>query len=507
MIAFSTGLLSTAAILAADTATPAKVIREPAVAGLFYPADKADLSRAIDRYLAGAKPEPIANLKALICPHAGYEYSGPVAAAGYKLLVGREFRTVILMAPSHYARLTGACVSRADVFRTPLGDVPISAKARALAKLKPFVLESAGFVQRPAWWTQSSRKPPALGEDTPDTWEHSDEVQVPFLQKTLKSFELLPIVFGEVDPEAAARALAGQIDDQTLLIASSDLSHYHPYAEAKELDTQCVKAVCALDLAKMETQEACGERPIRTLMCLARMKGWQAKLLDQRNSGDTAGDKSRVVGYAAIAFYAPTNPPVASTATTSTTPQAQFDEPQRKRLLELARATLKEVVTNGRFPAVNTNAYPASFFEPKGCFVTLTKGGELRGCIGHIVAIEPLYRAVMDNARSAALQDPRFPPVRSGELAELEVEVSVLTEPKPLAFGSSEDLLAKLRPHVDGVILTIDGRRATFLPQVWEQIPDKADFLSQLARKAGCEPSAWRKAGTSVSIYQVEAFK
>jgi hypothetical protein len=484
-------------VIAAGAPAPAKVIREPAVAGLFYPGDKAELSRAIDRYLAEAKPEPIPNLKALICPHAGYEFSGPVAAAGYKLLVGREYRTVILMAPSHYARLNGASVSRADIFRTPLDDVPISDKARALAKLKPFTLESAGLVQRPGWWTQSSRKPPASGEDTPHTWEHSDEVQVPFLQKTLKSFQLLPIVFGEVDPEAAARVLAGLIDDQTLLIASSDLSHYHSYAEAKALDTRCVKAVCALDIAQMETQEACGEKPILTLMHLARMKGWQAKLLDQRTSGDTAGDKGRVVGYAAIAFYAPTN----------SAAKAQFDEAERTRLLELARTTLKEVVTNGRLPEVGTNGLPPSFFEPKGCFVTLTKHGELRGCIGHIVPIEPLYRAVMDNARSAATRDFRFPPVKPDELAELEVEVSVLTEPKPLAFASPDDLLAKLRPHQDGVILAIDGHSATFLPQVWEQIPDKAEFLSHLARKAGCEPLAWRKAGTQVSIYQVEAFK
>jgi AmmeMemoRadiSam system protein B/AmmeMemoRadiSam system protein A len=467
------------------------------VAGLFYPSDKAALSRAIDRYLADAKPEPVPNLKALICPHAGYEYSGPVAAAGYKLLVGREYRTVILMAPSHYARVNGGSVSRADIYRTPLGDVPISEKARALAKLKPFALESPGFVQRPAWWTQSSRQAPASGEDTPHTWEHSDEVQVPFLQKTLKSFELLPVIFGQVDPEAAARVLADQIDDQTLMIASSDLSHYHAYAEAQELDRSCTKAVCALDVAKMQTQEACGETPILTLMHLARMKGWQARLLDQRNSGDTAGDKSRVVGYAAIAFYAPTNPP----------PAAHFSEPERKQLLELARATLKEVVANGRLPEVHTNGYPASFFESKGCFVTLTKRGELRGCIGHIVPMEPLYRAVMDNARSAAIHDTRFTPVKPAELAEIEIEVSVLTRPQPLAFASPDDLLAKLRPHVDGVILSMEGRSATFLPQVWEQIPEKSEFLGHLARKAGCEASAWRKAGTTVSTYQVEAYK
>jgi MEMO1 family protein len=481
-------------LAAADHAPAApKVVREPAVAGLFYPGDREALSRAIDQYLAAAKPDPVPNLKALICPHAGYEYSGPVSGFAYKLLVGRPFRTVIVMAPSHYAMLQGAAVSRADVFRTPLGDVPISDQARALAKLRPFVPESPTLVQRPAWAAQSPRKAPATGEDTADTWEHSDEVQVPFLQKTLRDFKLLPVVFGEVDPERAARVLAGLIDDQTLIVASSDLSHYHPYAEARELDTRCVNAVCAFDIEAMKAQEACGKTPILTLMHLATLKGWQAKRLDYRNSGDTAGDKSRVVGYAAIAFYAPA--------------EETFSDTERKQLLELARATLQEVVTRGRLPEVSTNGWPASFFQPKGCFVTLTKRGELRGCIGHLAAIEPLYRAVMDNARNAALRDARFLPVKPEELAEIEVEVSVLTEPKPLPFRSPEDLLARLRPHEDGVILTIDGHTATFLPQVWEQIPDKAEFLGHLSRKAGCEPSAWRKPGTTVSIYHVEAFK
>jgi MEMO1 family protein len=490
-VGLSLALFSTGATGPAATVTNA--VREPAVAGLFYPQEPAALSRALDRYLAAAKPEPVEHLTALVCPHAGYEYSGPVAAFGYQLLVGRRFDTVVVLAPSHYARLEGAAVSRARVFRTPLGDVPISDRARELAKLEPFVLEAASRVQRPAWAARSARPAPPLGEDTADTWEHADEVQVPFLQKTLKGFSLLPVVFGDVDPARAARALAGLIDDRTLIVASSDLSHYHPYAEARDLDTRCVNAVCALDLEVMQTQEACGKTPILTLMHLARLKGWKAKLLNYRNSGDTAGDKQQVVGYAAIAFYAPT--------------VESLNAADHRRLLGLARSTLSEVVARGRMPEVSTNGFPAPFFEAKGCFVTLTKAGELRGCIGHLLPLEPLYRAVMDNARSAALRDSRFLPVKPEELADLEIEVSVLTQPEPLRFRSPEDLLARLRPQEDGVILTIDGHTATFLPQVWEQIPDKAEFLDHLSRKAGCEPSAWRKSGTTVSTYRVEAFK
>ena len=243
--------------------------------------------------LEGAPAHHIPRLKGLVCPHAGYPYSGPTAAIAYKTLAGRDVQTVVILGPSHYALFQGASVPNTDAYQTPLGIVPISAKAQQLAKTSPFVLEPQCLVQRPQWWAQSSKPAPAAGEDTPDTWEHSVEVQVPFLQKTLKNFTILPVVFGEVDPEQAARVLAGMIDDKTIVVASSDLSHYHPYDEAKELDSRCVKAVCDLNIDEMKTQEACGKLPILTLMYLAREKGWKAQLLDYRNSGDTAGDKSR----------------------------------------------------------------------------------------------------------------------------------------------------------------------------------------------------------------------
>ena len=167
---------------------------------------------------------------------------------------------------------------------------------------------------------------PAAGEDTPDTWEHSVEVQIPFLQKTLKNFTILPVVFGNVDPEQAARVLAGMIDDKTIVVASSDLSHYHPYDEAKELDNRCVKAVCDLNIDDMKNQEACGKVPILTLMHLAQTKGWKAQLLDYRNSGDTAGDKSarrRLCRHRLLRAGA-----------------AKYAAKERKFLLDLARRTL-----------------------------------------------------------------------------------------------------------------------------------------------------------------------
>jgi AmmeMemoRadiSam system protein A len=238
------------------------------------------------------------------------------------------------------------------------------------------------------------------------------------------------------------------------------------------------------------------------------MYGWKTQLLDYRNSGDTAGGKDRVVGYASIAFYATDSskklPPAAEPA-----PQAQplFSREERKLLLELARRCVNEVATKGRLPTVDATAYPKKFLEPRGCFVTLTKKGQLRGCIGHILPQMPLCQAVMENSLSSATRDTRFPPVRPEELKAIEVEVSVLTVPEPLPFSSPEELLNRLQPRIDGVVLHVGGRSATYLPQVWEQIPDKEMFLSTLSQKAGCPPDAWRGRGTVVHIYHVEHFK
>ena len=481
-------------------------VRPAAVAGLFYPADPNTLSNLIDGFLARANPPPVGHVRALICPHAGYEFSGPVAAFSYKLLAGRDdIRTVIVIGPTHYAEMMGAYVTPAGAYVTPLGTVPISPKAKALAKAKPFVAGQTYRVYRPEWWRQSPQTPPAFGQDTPETWEHSVENQIPFLQKVLKNFQLVPITVGQTDPAELADAINAQLDDNTLIVVSTDLSHFYPYEQAKVLDGRFIKAVYDLDIDRAENQEACGKVGVLALMHLAKRKGWQPQLLDYRNSGDTSGDKSRVVGYAAIAFCS-------QAATTEKTEKSQVTDmnlpnPERKFLLDLARKTIKQVAATGTLPPANPAGLSPRLTEPKGCFVTLTEGGQLRGCIGHIFPQEPLYQAVMDCARSAALEDPRFAPVRAGEVDKLQIEISVLTVPQPLAFSSWQDLLSKLQPNRDGVVLKIGPYMATYLPQVWEQIPDKEEFMTSLAEKAGCRGDAWKTPGAEVRIYHVEAFK
>jgi hypothetical protein len=505
------------------------------------------LARQIDGFLADVEPAPVKKLRGLVCPHAGYDYSGPVAAVAYKQLEGRDVDTVIVMAPSHYVEFEGASIPDVDAYETPLGLIRLSPRARELVKVGPLVCDPRCETSRPDWWRQAPKEIPPFGEDTPHTWEHSLEVQLPFLQRTLEQFTIVPIVFGRAGPEEVAEALQRVLNEKTVLVASSDLSHYYPYETAKRLDASCIQAICDLDVEGMQQQDACGKGPILTLIHLAKRNGWRAKLLDYRNSGDTSGDKSGVVGYAAIAFFEPdegevdagdstsplmgasppssesalsgASPPSSESALSSESPlsgtspfatespESPLSPEDGEILLELAERTVTEVVTYGRQPSVAVAEVPESLTRRRACFVTLSKNGELRGCIGSIFPQEVLCRAVIDRARAAATEDPRFPRVRPEELDELEIAVSVLTIPKRLAFQSPEDLLAKLRPHTDGVVLAVGRQQATYLPQVWEQLPDPEEFLRHLSQKAGLPADGWKSPEAMVLTYQVQAFQ
>lgn len=221
---------------------------------------------------------------------------------------------------------------------------------------------------------------------------------------------------------------------------------------------------------------------------------WTAELLNYCNSGDISGDKHHLAAYSAVGFYEP--------------PRPKWEAADRRFLLDLARATLMRAAADPDVGSLDfpEQDVPARLKEPAACFVTLTLNGALRGCIGHVKPQEPLYSAVMHNAQNAATRDPRFSPVLPDEVPDIRIEISVLSEPQPLNFSSPGELLEKLQPGVDGVLLRVGPRSATFLPQVWGQIHDKTEFLNQLARKAGCAPSAWKDPGSSILIYRVDAF-
>lgn len=256
-----------------------KSVREPAVAGMFYPAEPAELRQTIQDLLARHnvdRPVP----KAIVAPHAGYPYSGPVAASVYARLAKARgtIRRVVLLGPSHRVGFPGLATSTADYFRTPLGDVPVDT----------------------ALVNQVAAMPQVRALDQAHQLEHSLEVHLPFLQETLGDFVLVPLVVGDASAEEVGEVLEELWGGpETLIVISSDLSHYHDYATAQKLDSATTEAIEKLRYEDIAYEDACGRNPIKGLLWLARRRGLKAETVDLRNSGDTAGPRDAVVGYGA----------------------------------------------------------------------------------------------------------------------------------------------------------------------------------------------------------------
>jgi AmmeMemoRadiSam system protein A len=268
---------------------------------------------------------------------------------------------------------------------------------------------------------------------------------------------------------------------------STQPKHSGSNVSVDELARETIEAVRRAELGAGESAEACGRAAIAALAGLARRRGWTVELAGRDAADGGPGWEARVRRGAAAG-------------------RPEFGSAERRFLLELARASVRAAAAGRPVPEGGREGITAKLAEPKGCFVTLTAGGELRGCIGHILPQEPLWRAVIDNARSAAVRDTRFERVAPEEVDALEIEISVLTVPELLAFSSPGELLGRIEPNRDGVVLQIGSRRATFLPQVWEQFGGKEEFLDHLAMKAGCAAGAWREPGAQVSVYRVESF-
>jgi hypothetical protein len=437
---------------------------------MFYPDNPVELRRVIADLLANVKPGAASPApKALIVPHAGYIYSGAVAASAYARLgaLRGRIRRVVLLGPTHRVAVRGLALPEAERFATPLGDVALDqAGMQAVAGL-PQVVTSAAAHQM----------------------EHSLEVQLPFLQQVLGDFRLLPLAVGDATAAEVAEVLeAVWGGDETLIVISSDLSHFLPDARARKVDAETVNAILALD-SHLNHEQACGATPVNGLLRAARTHGLRPVALDVRNSSDTAGDPERVVGYAAFTFTAEAD-------------TDQADAEKGSTLLKLARSEIGSKL--GHVAAFH--AQSDWLAEPGACFVTLTRQGELRGCVGTLEAHRPLGMDVRENALAAAFRDPRFMPLTRDEFEEIRVEVSLLSPTQPLAVTDEASALATLRPNIDGVVFEYRHFRSTFLPQVWEQLPDPAEFLAQLKRKAGLPMDFWAEP-VRLSRYTVSKWK
>ena len=461
-------------------------IRPAAVAGTFYPADPRALRDALASHLASAAPFDIAPAadwppKMLVLPHAGYMYSGDVAALGYAPLVRwRECITrVVLLGPVHRVAVRGLAAPTVGAFETPLGRVPLDTVA----------LDTLGALRQVVW------------SDLPHAQEHSLEVHLPFLQAVLGTgFTLVPLAVGNARPDEVAEVLERVWGgDETLIVISSDLSHFLPYAQAQMRDRATVQRILHF-ASDLHGEEACGAAPLNGALRAAKQHGLVPRLLGLCNSGDSAGDRVRVVGYGAIAF----DPPKPEDGLKIDEEDAD-DAVLGRVLVGRARHTIAEALGLPVPPARSLPDHPA-LRQPGATFVTLHDAeGGLRGCIGRLEACHALGDDVRANAHAAAFGDPRFAPLRADEWQGIQVEVSLLDAPEPLIVRNEAEALAALRPGVDGVIFEWREARATFLPQVWAQLPDPARFVAALKRKAGLAADFWA-ADVRLSRYRVRSF-
>lgn len=474
-------LLDSAAIAASD--------RVPAVAGQFYPASPVELQATLkDLFSRAERRTENASVRALILPHAGYVFSGQVAASGVNQIDPQQsIRAIFLIGVSHNAAYDGAAVYTEGGFLTPLGRVPVD------VDLGKSLLGHSGL------FLQHSRA---------HAVEHSLEVQLPLLQYHLKKpFKIVPILLGTSDPaicERIAEALRPHFSKENLFIVSTDLSHYPSHEDAVTTDRRTIDAVLSgspQELLKTVRQnERSGGGQLLTSMCglggvlvLQEIVGAAGNgkfaVVQYRNSGDVpAGEKDRVVGYAAIKV------------TQAGRETFLLRSEDKRRLLEIARSSLAKHLATGHVPALVEAQLSEALRTPCGAFVTLKKRGELRGCIGNFSGTEMLARTVQRMALAAATEDPRFAPVSAGELAHLDIEISVLspmqkvTSPKEIELGRH------------GVYIQKGNRAGTFLPQVAKETGwSLEEFLGHCAQdKAGIGWEGWRDA--DVFVYEAIVF-
>ncbi len=474
-------------------------IRKPAVAGLFYPGEPAELVKTIAGLYAQVEKVSLSGRPlALVVPHAGYLYSGRTAAAAYKLLAGEQFETVVIVSPSHTVFFKGSSVYAGDGYETPLGVVEIDKeRSQRIAGINPSVYFSK------------------MGHASGSTrGEHALEVQLPFLQVVLGSFKLVAIVMGDQEEESV-RSLGEVLnsalkDSDTLMIASTDLSHFHSEKVARRLDTSIREAVEQFDpdllLERLATGkgEACGGGPMAAVMMAARRLGAsESKLLHYATSGETTGDFSEVVGYLSAAVVAQKTtvarrPPAMGATSAGSGPDEPVSEENRQRLFEIARQAISARLSGDPY----VPPHEPGLAQKRGAFVTLKIDGNLRGCIGQIRGKQPLYQTIAEMAVAAAFEDPRFPPVSKEEFDRLEYELSILS-PLERVHDFSEIKVGR-----DGLMIKLDFHSGLLLPQVAAEYGwDVTEFLEQTCLKAGLSKNSYKDKIAEVYRFSAEVLE
>lgn len=449
-----------------------KDIRVPAVAGLFYPADVYQLSDMVDNYLAKAKTGNSQRPHIIVVPHAGYKYSAQIAASAYKKLLPfrEEIKKVILVGPSHFVALQGIALSPTKSFKTVLGNIPTDAEiSSVLSTFEGFSYNEAAHKK-----------------------EHSLEVQLPFLQKVLHKFSIVPLVYGDVNPRLLADALKPFINrDDVLIVVSADLSHYLDYDTAKVVDGVTIDMVAHSQA--LQNHQSCGAIGINAAILLAKDNNLHPKLIDIANSGDVTGDHDSVVGYASWVFDKKDKEE--SVAMSPLEQEVEnlnnFARHNGAKLIEIAQTALEQAAKLQKEYRPSRKDFPEILFNKGAAFVTLTKNGELRGCIGSLMPRQAIALDIAANTFAAAMEDSRFSPVTADELPSVDISVSLLSSYEPINYADEADLLSQLQPGVDGLVIRDGDRQGLFLPSVWKQLPDSKEFLNNLKIKAGLSPAYW----------------
>lgn len=490
-----------------------KIIRPAAVSGQFYPADQELLSRTINDYLADAPAAALdsaatGTVKIILAPHAGYDYSAPVMAAAYKILIGQKIKRVYLIGNSHRSYFSGISLDDSAAWKTPLGQVAVDTKKVAeLTAVSPLIkADRAAHLN-----------------------DHILEVQLPFLQTVLGSdFKIVPLLFGSNDNDdyaVLAAVLADNLEDGDLLVISSDMSHYPLYETANKIDRQTLELIKNKDLAGLErqAQEAvrnetgeetilCSLEAVKTGLVLARQLNLTPQILVYKNSGDTLfGDKKAVVGYGAVIFTEDGTAVFGQMAAASReetrdlgknlSKEENLTKEEQEILLNIARESVENYVKNHKIPDFKVKEERLT--NSQGAFVTIKKQGELRGCIGKITAKDSLWQVVRDMAIAAATEDDRFIPILENELKNLTYEISVLSVPTPLSDWR------QIKLGRDGVIIKKGLNGGVFLPQVAAETGwNLEEFLSQLCRqKAGLAPDCYKDdPAVELSVFQAQVF-
>jgi AmmeMemoRadiSam system protein B/AmmeMemoRadiSam system protein A len=479
-----------------ETPTQKVVLRSSLAETGWYTSDADALSKQIESFYKEAQVEPIEDVIALILPHAGYRWSGQTAVMGLKT-INKEYKRIVIIGPSHRVPMEEMLsVPRVTHYETPLGQIPLDVEFINQLLKYPMV------------------------QNVPQThkYEHSVQIELPLLQYKQKDFKFVPIVAGQCSLETIEKAgaiLKSLVDEDTLVIASSDFVHYGrsfnyvPFTEnipekIKELDMGAYKHIENLDAKgfleyKQKTGATiCGSVPIAILLSMLKEPS-KAHIIQYATSGQITGDFSNSVSYLSVVFSGiwGNSPEIKPEAN-----NPELTDEDKEQLLILARKTIEYALKNRRVPQVSELGVSISEAMrcPRAAFVTLKKNSQLRGCIGDIFPQQPLYKSVMLNAINACFNDNRFPQVTEDERDSITIEISALTNPRPIA---SPD---EIRIGVDGVILRKDGQSAVFLPQVApEQGWDVDQMLTQLSLKARLPANAWKE-GASFQVFQAVVF-